>query len=784
MFKLSQKIFIIFILIFSFSFIFFQVAKAFCDFITPCGGTCTYDTGNDDYDGYKCSGTCGGTLKQKVCDIYQDYICSCGGTCWIPMGNPYDTNCTDVFVKNCQPWEKCDAGSGSCKCGGECLDKTTGPLIWNGYAAQTTSNVFLPLSFSWNPVAHANGYKYRVWNAAEGEIINKRAQSTSATPTEDVASCIIKSNDSYNWQVVPCCDAAGSNCKPWADVFTWNFTTNLAPEPVSPADPDWNSTNSEAQNINPFPVTLDWCDVENAKYYELKLYIINGGAEICHPWLEVGGVCKYELISPKRILLPTPHSEPLLSEFTDDVGFFTKDTSYRWEVSVCTTENTSNCSDYSQKWGFGTDPNAQLPHVELLAPPAGSMEGFPLELKWKRATGTNSFIYKYRRVPGGWRSGTTTADSVTFLPGQLILESSYRWKVTPCWDYSAKKCEGWEDPNANGWIFITTGWPPNLISPPDDAAATSTIPVKLDWSDVVGAASYEYRIATDRNFNTIVSTGSVNLSEISIDYPILKLDTNYYWRVKTCSDAQGVYCGTWSNGGNAWKFKTFQLAKPINPSPADGSNVAAEERMITLKWDPVLGAKVYQYEIYWGGNKVKDEIVSSPGQMIFLQELNYKLGTYEWRVRACLDINCNDPDGTGPWSSDGGSKWSFNLIQLNPQEKGGLVPCGRTTDDPSTPWNETDSCQIKHLFLLVRSVLEFAIFQIGLIMWVLLIIAIGVYFLISHGDTTVIDKAKSIIKSLIIGYLLIFGAWFFINLFLASIGFQFGLFGHWWEIKF
>ena len=347
-------------------------------------------------------------------------------------------NCVTSVHESCDTWEVCNSGSHSCQCAGKCLDKPTNPLLWDGNAVQDPLNVFLPTKLDWAPVPHALSYQYRINNTTEGTT-QHRSVPTEATTT----SCIMKSGVVHTWKVVPCCDASGWNCKPWPDVDTWSFTTNLAPEPVSPYDPDWNNIAQKAENVIPFSATLDWCDVENAQFYELKIYIIENGTENCHPWLQ-NGECNYYLISPGRKPPPNPDPEPLRSEFVDTLGFFTKDSEYRWKVSTCVTGDTSNCSDYGQKWGFGTDPNASLPHVTLISPSNGSTEGFPLTLKWKKEPGMNSFRYRYRRIGSFWPvPGTTSLDSVTFDPSQLTLDWLYQWQVKPCWDYAAdpSNCE-------------------------------------------------------------------------------------------------------------------------------------------------------------------------------------------------------------------------------------------------------------------------------------------------------------------------------------------------------
>ena len=164
---------------------------------------------------------------------------------------------------------------------------------------------------------------------------------------------------------------------------------------------------------------------------------------------------------------------------------------------------------------------------------------------------------------------------------------------------------------------------------------------------------------------------------------------------------------------------------------------------------------------------------------VFLPTEQLELGNYSWWVRACLDEKCSN-DARGDLSPG----WSFTLVQPTPPAKFGLVPCGRVSDNPDTPWNEREPCQIKHIFLLLRNIIDLLLWRIGLTILVLLTIATGVVYYFSMGAPTTMVKVKSILKSAGIGYGIVFLAWLILNLLLSILGYQFQIFGHWWQIKF
>jgi hypothetical protein len=590
---------------------------------------------------------------------------------------------------------------------------------------------------------------------------------------------------STNWQVIPCCDAGGTDCKDWADVDPpWLLETSIDPQLVTSTDPDWNNTTQWALNV-PFPVTLGWCSIQkldNLSSYNLRFYTANGGVETgCHPWLiDDDGICR-----PTKVEKDTtyPYDE-VVPQFKDSeaFSFFAEDSEYLWEVGTCVKEygygSEEVCSDYGQKWGFKTENLPPPGIVRLLAPPndpAGrNPVGLPVTLSWKEMSGVNSF--RYQVIPGIPSTPVPALQtSVTLDWNDLSLNSRYRWRVRPCTDYAGTQCTLWSPP----WWFVTTGAPPATLNKPVDGATDVLIPVEFNWSDVSGAGSYVIEVR-DNVAGTIISKVSL-VSMIFIDYPDLNIDTNYSWRVRTCADEAGTAaCGSWSHTWvNAPSFTTFSLSAPVNPTPAHNARI--EEAMaIILSWDEVLGAKAYHYRL-----RQRGEVEYLFDSIVFSNSASHhpsafpEIAWYDWEVRACLDTTCVV---SGAWSN----LWSFDLRLIAPPEKrGGLVPCGRSYDDPDTPlpMNERDPCQIHHAFLLLRNILDFALWKVATALFIIIILAIAGLFYISHGDQSLTFKLKSLFKSVLIGYLAVFFAWLFVNVFLSIIGYNFQIFGRWWEIS-
>ena len=115
------------------------------------------------------------------------------------------------------------------------------------------------------------------------------------------------------------------------------------------------------------------------------------------------------------------------------------------------------------------------------------------------------------------------------------------------------------------------------------------------------------------------------------------------------------------------------------------------------------------------------------------------------------------------------------------ERKGGLIPCGRTSDNPDTPWDETESCGIKHIFIMLKLIINFLLFKLAPIALILLAAASGVifYFSLKMGAADPLIRIKSLWKAAGIGFGILLFSWVIINLIITSAGYQLG---PWWQL--
>lgn len=116
----------------------------------------------------------------------------------------------------------------------------------------------------------------------------------------------------------------------------------------------------------------------------------------------------------------------------------------------------------------------------------------------------------------------------------------------------------------------------------------------------------------------------------------------------------------------------------------------------------------------------------------------------------------------------------------------GLVPCGGPP--PEVP------CDLCHLFQLGHNIVEQLFLVIIPLVAVVLLVIGGAMFLFSGGNPGQISKARSAITAVVVGLLIMYGAWLFVNFFLSIVGVEVwtGFFDdpntptiteRWWEIR-
>jgi len=716
-----------------------------------------------------------------ICNTWIEYDCPWGTDYGNNVGkrtvNQYctgiDADCTgEIYYNHWLMADDCD-DCDYCVAGGTECASVLPPLS----PLDSATSVKTPVVFDWCNIENAQSYQLRVY-----EIDDEGTEQyfyTKNTTMSEFCAKDLNEDKTYTWQIVDCTDQNSAVCGGFGQ--KWEFSTD-GPAIISP--PSLSSPGNGADVSIPVPIR--WSSVANAKSYYINIYKDN------------------ELVD---ILTTT---EP---EATLDLCAVSKNATYEWEVAACLNDNGTrcgttccdnesgySCADFSSSRTFDTMDSAAIAPPKLINP-TSTDSTIPVvnlsdSLEWKRVCGAESYRYKIKEGRTTEVNEPTSSIKIGFsdLLDDLSYGTTYSWQVKSCWDETGDQCEeDW----SQVWEFKTAGGTPTIIGPNNDATNV-VIPVSLSWEHIA-VSSYTYEICTDNLFREaqIVTSTDITLPEAFVDYPTLAQNVRYWWRVKACVDRQGDNCGDWSS---VYNFTTFELGAPCVSGgsldegclfPEDGGSLFTYQKNIS--WRAVEGAKAYKYKIDYASeedNPPEDEndpycdtitgqvviqptIVSSNSVRISLK----CLGTYNWWLESCLDQNCTK-------ISDSTPGLRFTLIQPVPPAQFGLVPCGRISDIPDTPWNERDQCEIKHVFLLIKNIIDFALWRVGLFALALLVIFTAAVSYFSLGAPGTVVNIKQIWQRAGTGYLIMFLAWIIINLITMALGFRVELLGRWWSLPF
>ena len=135
----------------------------------------------------------------------------------------------------------------------------------------------------------------------------------------------------------------------------------------------------------------------------------------------------------------------------------------------------------------------------------------------------------------------------------------------------------------------------------------------------------------------------------------------------------------------------------------------------------------------------------------------------------------------------GGESWGDvskesgqNTAQVLPD---GLVPCGRSTNDPNTPEPENAPCTFCHFFVMLDRIIDWLIIVIAPIAALLFIVIGGFLILVSRGNPVMYQKGRNFIVWALIGVAVMLSAWVLVNTFLQTVRVTSwtGL-GTWWKL--
>lgn len=96
-------------------------------------------------------------------------------------------------------------------------------------------------------------------------------------------------------------------------------------------------------------------------------------------------------------------------------------------------------------------------------------------------------------------------------------------------------------------------------------------------------------------------------------------------------------------------------------------------------------------------------------------------------------------------------------------DTGGIVPCGKSGT------GEAGMCNLCHLIVGIHKIIQWGL-NILVIVGIVSIVAGGIYYIISAGNSELMEKAKTIIKNSFYGFAIVLAAWLLVNYTMILLG--------------
>lgn len=108
----------------------------------------------------------------------------------------------------------------------------------------------------------------------------------------------------------------------------------------------------------------------------------------------------------------------------------------------------------------------------------------------------------------------------------------------------------------------------------------------------------------------------------------------------------------------------------------------------------------------------------------------------------------------------------------------GIIPCGRAVNNPETPNDDTETCSLCHLAMLLNN---FILFLFGIVSATALLafVVAGFMYVTSGANPVNRNAARGYVINIVKGYAIVFTAWLIIDFVLSAWGFIDPLGGEW-----
>ena len=529
-------------------------------------------------------------------------------------------------------------------------DSSNWSPVWNFTTTLPTPKLISPVkdtinistngNLYWVSVVDADYYKIEI---SETTDFNKVVFHSDNNISNTLEYSDLDYNKRYYWRVKAFRESDSSS---WSEI--WNFKTLLVtPKLISPMDQSTNVT----VNTN-----LMWEQSESASKFSLQVSL-------------------YDDFS--KLTIDTNNLTTTQFSFIE----LLPNTKYFWRIKSFSEKQQS---DWSDTWNFTTGKSFKLIDPKLSNPKNNSENFVDGILSWIKVD--KAIKYKLQLSESiDFKNNiidTNLANAIICRYSNLQYEKEYYWRVKA---YSLYDSSQWSET----WIFKTRPKDNtvSLLSPGNDQLQ---VPLKgiFKWDSITDIQYYDIQVSERSDFLTNIYD-SKNIQKNTFDYSDLKLNTQYYWKVKFVRDNKE------SNWSDTWVFTTTtpdSLPVPTLKTPIDGKIGVPIKG--TLAWFAVPNAQAYQISLSTNRNFNTIFLRNSDIiETIFIySSLEYNQ-TYYWRVSAVAD------NAKSTWTAERSFLTELELpVILYPEDNSIEQP-----NDGSILWSVKDDISLYHIQIATDS---------------------------------------------------------------------------------
>jgi len=194
----------------------------------------------------------------------------------------------------------------------------------------------------------------------------------------------------------------------------------------------------------------------------------------------------------------------------------------------------------------------------------------------------------------------------------------------------------WSDPFNFTVVNMVT------LSSPTNNAANQMLDVLLKWKAISGILGFEFQIASDPGFTTLVYTGETVEIQANADFLLFGID--YWWRVRARHQGDTTL---WGGPNKFTTINTVILKTPVN----NAENVSTNP---TLLWTAQTGIVGYELQVATDPGFTDIFYNVKPDATVSEMKITKKMAyttDYYWRMRAFSNgtIMADTTEWSEPW---------------------------------------------------------------------------------------------------------------------------------------